>query len=73
MRLGSFVRGTHSPADMHGCLVDHPLITAAADEFAEVAQDMGIAAHKTAGRLRVSLGDKVKRETSGVDQIGVAR
>ncbi len=52
LRLGSFVRGTHSPADMHGCLVDHPLITAAADEFAEVAQDMGIAAHNDErGRL----------------------
>ena len=32
LRLGSFMRGTHRPADMRGCLVDHPLIAAAADE-----------------------------------------
>lgn len=45
LRLGSFVRGTHRPADMEGCLVDHPLIAAAADEIAEVARELGIAAH----------------------------
>jgi len=52
LRLGSFIRGTHRPADMQGCLVDHPLIAAAADELAEVARDMGIAAHnEERGRL----------------------
>jgi len=45
LRLGSFVRGTHRPADMEGCLVDHPLIAGAADELAEVARELGIAAH----------------------------
>jgi len=45
LRLGSFIRGTNRPADMQGCLVDHPLITAAADELAEAARDLGIAAH----------------------------
>jgi 23S rRNA (uracil1939-C5)-methyltransferase len=45
LRLGSFVRGTHQPADMRGCLVDHPLIAAAADEIADAACDLGIAAH----------------------------
>ncbi|MBT8470857.1 MAG: hypothetical protein KJN97_19080, partial [Deltaproteobacteria bacterium] len=37
LRLGSFMRGTNRPADMDGCLVDHPLIAAAADELAEAA------------------------------------
>jgi 23S rRNA (uracil1939-C5)-methyltransferase len=45
LRLGSFMRGTHRPADMQACLVDHPLIAAAADELAEAARDLGIAAH----------------------------
>ncbi|MDH3655704.1 MAG: hypothetical protein OEN21_15655 [Myxococcales bacterium] len=45
LRLGSFMRGTNRPADMTGCLVDHPLIAAAADELAEGARDLGIAAH----------------------------
>ena len=45
LRLGSFMRGTNRPADMKGCLVDHPLIAAAADELAEAARDFGIAAH----------------------------
>ena len=39
LRLGSFMRGTNRPADMTGCLVDHPLIAAAADELAEAARD----------------------------------
>jgi len=45
LRLGSFMRGTNRPADMKGCLVDHPLIAAAADQLAEAARDLGIAAH----------------------------
>jgi 23S rRNA (uracil1939-C5)-methyltransferase len=39
------MRGTNRPADMKGCLVDHPLISAAADELADAARDLGIAAH----------------------------
>ena len=53
LRLGSFMRGTHRPADMRGCLVDHPLIADAADEIARVACDLGIAAHNDE---RASLG-----------------
>ena len=53
LRLGSFIRGTHRPADMRGCLVDHPLIAAAADEIARAACDLGIAAHNDE---RASLG-----------------
>ena len=45
LRLGSFMRGTHRPADMAGCLVDHPRIAAAADEIAEAGRELGIAAH----------------------------
>lgn len=45
LRLGSFQRGTQKPADMAGCLVDHPLIAAAADEIAELARELGVAAH----------------------------
>jgi tRNA/tmRNA/rRNA uracil-C5-methylase (TrmA/RlmC/RlmD family) len=52
LRLGSFMRGTNRPADMKGCLVDHPLIAAAADEMAVVARDLGLAAHdQERGRL----------------------
>jgi 23S rRNA (uracil1939-C5)-methyltransferase len=51
LQLGSFVRGTHRPAEMQRCLVDHPLIAAAADEIGEVARDLGIAAyHEAHGR-----------------------
>jgi 23S rRNA (uracil1939-C5)-methyltransferase len=54
LRLGSFMRGTNRPADMRGCLVDHPLIAAAADELAEAGRDLGIAAHDEA-RKRLGL------------------
>lgn len=43
LRLGSFARGTHEPADMRGCLVDHPRIARAADELAREASAAGIA------------------------------
>ena len=45
LRLGSFIRGTNRPADMEGCLVDHPLIAEAADEIAEAARELEIGAH----------------------------
>lgn len=45
LKLGSFVRGSHNPADMQGCLVDHPRLAAAADEIAEAARDLRIAAY----------------------------
>jgi len=48
LQLGSFVRGTHRPAEMQRCLVDHPLIAGAADEISEVARELGIAAHHEA-------------------------
>ena len=43
--LGSFMRGTHNVADMAGCLVDHPDITAACTELVKVANDLGAAAY----------------------------
>ena len=43
--LGSWQRGTHKPASMTGCLVDHPAITRAIDELERVAQERGIAAY----------------------------
>jgi tRNA/tmRNA/rRNA uracil-C5-methylase (TrmA/RlmC/RlmD family) len=45
LRLGSFIRGTHQPADMSGCEVEHPAIAGAADEIAERARQLGIGAH----------------------------
>ncbi len=43
--LGSFMRGTHSVADMAGCHVDHPDITAACEELVSVANELGAAAY----------------------------
>lgn len=40
--LGSYMRGTHQVADMHGCLVDHPDIVACADELTAVASELGL-------------------------------
>lgn len=40
VRLGSYVSGTHRPADMRGCLVDHPLIRDAADEISVRATEL---------------------------------
>lgn len=53
--LGSYMRGTHSVADMTGCLVDHPDIVACAAELTEVANEMGILPYdeeREAGDLR---------------------
>ncbi|HJL02981.1 MAG TPA: hypothetical protein RMH85_34420 [Polyangiaceae bacterium LLY-WYZ-15_(1-7)] len=44
LRLGSFVRGSHAPADMRGCDVDHPRIAAAADELAAKARELHLPA-----------------------------
>lgn len=43
--LGSYMRGTHSVANMQGCLVDHPHITAAADELLSVANRLKLPAY----------------------------
>jgi len=40
--LGSYMRGTHSVADMSGCLVDHPDIVACITELTDVANEMKI-------------------------------
>ncbi len=40
--LGSYARATHKPADMAGCLVDHPRIARAADDIAKHASALGI-------------------------------
>ncbi|MEZ4448712.1 MAG: hypothetical protein R3B09_04465 [Nannocystaceae bacterium] len=42
LRLGSYRRQSHELADMRGCLVDHPVIAAAAHEVAEVAGGLGL-------------------------------
>lgn len=39
VRLGSYIRGTHAHAPMPGCLVEHPLITEAADTLVAVARE----------------------------------
>ncbi len=48
LRLGSFARGTHRPAPMWGCLVDHPRITDALSEVAGQASRLGITAYDEA-------------------------
>jgi len=53
--LGSWQRGTHKPATMTGCMVDHPRIAAVFDEVAAVARELGIPAYderKGEGTLR---------------------
>jgi tRNA/tmRNA/rRNA uracil-C5-methylase (TrmA/RlmC/RlmD family) len=45
MRLGSYVRGTHRPADMNGCLVEHPAIARCAEELVEHARGLGVVSH----------------------------
>lgn len=42
LRLGSFARGSHTPAPMTGCLVDHPRLVQAFDELEQVAQTQSI-------------------------------
>ncbi len=42
--LGSFARGSHTPADMHGCIVEHPAISAVASGIARVARRVGVPA-----------------------------
>lgn len=42
--LGSWQRGTHKPATMDGCMVDHPRIAAVMDAIADVARELGIPA-----------------------------
>ncbi|MBX3250802.1 MAG: class I SAM-dependent RNA methyltransferase [Myxococcales bacterium] len=44
LTLGSFARGSHRPADMAGCLVDHPAIAGVADLLAERARACSLAA-----------------------------
>lgn len=40
--VGSYVRGSHAPARMDDCRIDHPAIAAAARELQEVASARGI-------------------------------
>ncbi len=44
LRLGSFARGSHRPAPMWNCLVDHPRITEAFSELCAEASELGILA-----------------------------
>jgi 23S rRNA (uracil1939-C5)-methyltransferase len=41
--LGSYVRGSHEPASMDGCLVDHPLLVSAFESVASAARAIGLA------------------------------
>ena len=50
VRLGSYRRGTHEPADMDACLVDHPDLVAAAAEL-----------RRTASRLKIEPYDEKTR------------
>lgn len=44
LRLGSFRRGSHRPAAMAGCWVEHPRIAEAAAEIEKRAADLGLGA-----------------------------
>jgi len=44
IRIGSWARGSHDGAVMTGCLVEHPLISAAADEVENQARELGTSA-----------------------------
>jgi tRNA/tmRNA/rRNA uracil-C5-methylase (TrmA/RlmC/RlmD family) len=44
LMLGSFSRGSHFPADMHGCVVEHPALSAAASGIVRVAQRLRVPA-----------------------------
>lgn len=44
LRLGSFRRGSHRPAAMAGCLVEHPRIAEAANEIEKHAAELGLGA-----------------------------
>jgi 23S rRNA (uracil1939-C5)-methyltransferase len=50
LSLGSYRRGSHEPADMAGCLVDHPDLVACADEIARVGSDLEIAPYEERSR-----------------------
>lgn len=45
LALGSWAKGTHVGASMEGCLVDHPGLSAAADELAREANALGVVAY----------------------------
>lgn len=42
LALGSWAKGSHVGASMEGCLVDHPKLTAAADELVVQANALGV-------------------------------
>jgi 23S rRNA (uracil1939-C5)-methyltransferase len=43
--LGSFARGSHKTTSMHGCLVDHPVLTQLFGALAQKACELGIEAY----------------------------
>lgn len=45
LQLGSWQRGTHKPASMEACLVDHPRIAAVMDAIGEAARELGVPAY----------------------------
>jgi tRNA/tmRNA/rRNA uracil-C5-methylase (TrmA/RlmC/RlmD family) len=55
LTLGSYARGSHEPAAMPGCLVDHPLLVRAFDAVERAARALAIAPYEEAsgaGELR---------------------
>lgn len=59
LTLGSYVQGSHAPAPMPGCLVDHPRLAAAFDELEREARRLGIVPYDEAraqGDLRYVWG-----------------
>jgi tRNA/tmRNA/rRNA uracil-C5-methylase (TrmA/RlmC/RlmD family) len=50
LTLGSYVRGTHHPANMSGCLVDHPLLVSAFESVQAAARAMGLMAYDPSTR-----------------------
>jgi 23S rRNA (uracil1939-C5)-methyltransferase len=43
LALGSYARGTHTPVEMAGCLVDHPLLVSVFSAIVRAANELGIA------------------------------
>ncbi len=50
LRLGSWARRSHELASMQGCLVDHPLLTRAADAVLERGSALGLEPYREQGQ-----------------------
>lgn len=75
LALGSFARGSHVPADMHGCIVEHPALSAAASGIVRVAQRLRVPAfdeRRGDGLLRAVWLRLVAPDSEGATRGGVA-